>query len=52
MLSVETLRCCATVLAALLLSASITVPFLGDRTVDVPWVPVGGAGSWHACASN
>lgn len=43
--SVEMLRSCATVLAALMLAANITYPLLGEPAAEF-WIPLGGTTFW------
>lgn len=44
--SIETLRTCGASLAALMLAATVTSPFLGDPEVDFSWLPVLGTIFW------
>lgn len=44
--SIETLRTCGTMLAALLLAATVTYPFFGDPGADFSWIPIGGTLFW------
>lgn len=44
--SIETLRTCGATLAALMLAATVTSPFLGDADADFSWLPVLGTFFW------